>query len=86
MSQQLFAFRLAKPAEYSADEVQEGEYDPQTQTTVWEGDNRPLGITCSKFVLGGRIYCKTYNGSRCCLSGPRYTFGKDCDWCVICRC
>jgi hypothetical protein len=85
MSGALFAFRVAKPIEYSNEEVLEGEYDPQTQTTVWQGDNQPLGVTCYRTFLGNYSRCRATRNT-CCLTGfGAFPGGYACDSFILGR-
>ena len=74
MSQQLLAFRLAKPVEPT--EIEAAVYDPQTQTAMWYGGSRPLAVKCTwdaiTFVCR-RTGCNAY-GSYCT------TWNAGCGW------
>lgn len=68
MASSLFAFRLAKPVEFS-DDVHIGVYDPITQTSTWDGGGPILALGCSVSRSGGRCYwysgyCNTYGSNK----------------------
>ncbi|HEY0607611.1 MAG TPA: hypothetical protein VGD58_32140 [Herpetosiphonaceae bacterium] len=69
MTSQLFAFRVAKPIETPAEEPVNAVYDPQTQTAVWQGGDRPFAARCT-FAGGsyGGSSCNAY-GSYCSAPG-----------------
>lgn len=79
MSQQLLAFRLAKPVEPTKVEAA-AVYDPQTQTTMWFGGSRPMAIKCTwnsvlpcPCACWGHTGCNAY-GSYCT------TWNAGCGW------
>jgi hypothetical protein len=67
MSQQLLAFRLAKPAEALTDTGVDAVYDPATQMS-WYGGSRPLAVSCFHHCCAfrGALGCNAY-GSYCTL-------------------
>jgi hypothetical protein len=71
MSGKIFAFQLARPAEST--EPMSREYDPQTQTIVWQGGTpaRAIGKSyCTPLVEAGWENCETPNyGLSCKTSG-----------------
>jgi hypothetical protein len=76
MDSQLFAFRVAKPIEFAAEEV-ESSYDPRTQMSVWGGDGNALAALYCTRVSYGRT-CNAY-GSYCNTSGSYRSGGYRCD-------
>lgn len=80
MSSKLFAFQLSRPAEPSTESMS-GEYDPQTQTLIWQG-----GTPAQAMIVG--LYCTTlYGGANSCkisvvgciLGSACVTDGWNCD-------
>lgn len=69
MTSKLFAFRVAKPIEEPIEEQSSSVYDPETQTAVWQGGERPFAVRCT-YAGGsyGGSSCNAY-GSYCSRSG-----------------
>ena len=70
MERQIFAFRVAKPKTVSDESEIVMGYDPDTQTSVWQGANEAVAARryCSPFVIGARA-CRMQYGA--CLDGFR---------------
>jgi hypothetical protein len=85
MSSKLFAFQLSRPAESTG--PMSREYDPQTQTMVWQGGtlaraegNIPnmAGKTYCTHLAGGANWCKII-GVGCFLGSACIQDGWNCD-------
>jgi hypothetical protein len=79
MSSKLFAFQLSRPAELT--EPMSREYDPQTQTMVWQGGPSAQGgvYYCSS-LIGGPSSCTTKGrGAVCFTSQDCVPYGWICD-------
>lgn len=78
MSGRLFAFRVAKPAETIAVEVAGEAYDPETQTSIWQGDTEALARHTGRFCLHrvrGRRFCENPYGPDGCQTFGEYGVG-----------
>lgn len=78
MSGKLFAFQLSRPAEST--EPMSREYDPQTQTMVWQGGTpaqAPNKTWCTT-EIGGANWCRII-GVGCFLGNACITWGWNCD-------
>jgi hypothetical protein len=71
MNSKLFAFRVAKPMDNQTEEEATPMYDPQSQTVVWQGGDRPLAVTCTSYIgsTRGATYCNNNGGRYCTLRG-----------------
>jgi hypothetical protein len=79
MSSNLFAFQLSRPAESSTESTIR-EYDPQTQTLIWQGGTPAQalpGLYCT-FLYGGANMCKI-SVVGCILGSACVTDGWNCD-------
>ena len=79
MSSKLFAFQLSRPAESSTEQMS-CEYDPQTQTMVWQGGTlaRASGKNYCSPEFGGANWCRII-GVGCFLGNACITYGWTCD-------
>ena len=82
MSSQIFAFQIARPLDAAPEEQgsREAQYDPQTQSMLWQGQTRAQAVLheCSAHHNG--YWNCTSNDATCSLSGPiRITGGYLCD-------
>jgi hypothetical protein len=75
VSGQLFAFRVAKPAEPSTEETVQMAYDPQSQTSVWQGGTDASAAYCTDTWFGRS--CRQQYGS--CWTFGTYAHGYRCD-------
>ncbi len=81
MSSKLFAFQVAKPIESGVHETLYTEYDPESQTLIWQGGTRPQAVWCSNYAAwNARPNCNAY-GDYCTTWGPIIApnIGYSCD-------
>ena len=82
MSDKVFAFQVARPL-WPVPENQEArsaQYDPQTQTMQWQGQNHAQAYFCTAHHNGWWYCTLEGRGTVCFTSGPRrVTGGYICD-------
>lgn len=68
MNSNLFAFRVARPIEGSSETPLEFTYDPQSQTSVWNGNGAAVASLFCTSTSSGRSFCNAY-GNYCTTGG-----------------